>query len=81
MTLLFPLNSIENEKFYLFIYWTSFFYQLINNFLALLLLCKMNVLDIFNMPDYFKFLIVREIQNTNSNKFKLIIWNERAIHP
>ena len=56
------LNSFEmkNRACRMIIYEKLFFYQFVKNFAALFL-CEINVLDIFDMGDFFKFLLYREI--------------------
>ena len=54
------ITSFEMKKMvgYLIIYWT-FFNPFIKDFLTLLL-CKINILDIFDIGDFFKFLLFAE---------------------
>ena len=49
------------------IYWKCFFYRFVNNFSALLL-CEINVFDICNTVDFFRFLLYHEGMKFRSNQ-------------
>ena len=51
--------EIEKREGYLIMYVLNIFYQFVKYFSALLL-CKINVLDIFDMGDFFQILFVSQ---------------------
>ena len=64
------INSFEMKKYRLLDYllYNYFFYQLVDNFLGLLLLWKINILNIFDCMIFFRYLLNREVLTFWSNK-------------
>ena len=52
------------------------FFQFVNSF-PVLLLCKINFLEIFDMGDFFRFLLYRELLKFRLNQTFHLLWNAR----